>query len=226
MNFSYLSKIVLGLLVFLYPLFSYADSMVEPTSLEISRVSIITLIPVVLSAVLLFMFRKKGVPLQPKPKTPIEKTHKEKRVLKLIKCFIIWGVLTTVFLYSFQILSKYSTPMISVSEFYQINVAISVLMGLSAIGVLIGIFSVIAMIFSMLFKKKESVRAIYWFLLFMVSYLPAQCFLSFVRMAVYRYFWGPERIYYFVILTQILFLLAIVVGLVVGYYKKIKKRRI
>ena len=72
---SYLSKIVLGLLVFLYPLFSYADSMVEPTSLEISRVSIITLIPVVLSAVLLFMFRKKGVPLQPNQNVSVSEQH-------------------------------------------------------------------------------------------------------------------------------------------------------
>ena len=221
---SYLPKIVLGLLVFLYPLFSYADSMIEPTSLEISRVSIITLIPVVLSAVLLFMFRKKGVPLQPKPKTPIEKTRKEKRVLKLITCFIIWDVLSTVFFYRFKLLEEGDILSLPAS---QERLAINVMMGVSVIGVLIGIFSVIAIIFSMCFKKKESVRAKYWFLLFIVSYLPAQCFLGFMILCYLCNYPYGVGVPLFVILTQILFLLVIVVvGLVVGCYNRIKKRRI
>ena len=220
---SYLPKIVLGLLVFLYPLFSYADSMIEPTTFEISRVSIITLIPVVLSAVLLFMFRKKGAPLQPKPKTPIEKTRKEKRVLKLITCFIIWDVLSTVFFYRFKLLEEGDILSLPAS---QERLAINVMMGVSVIGVLIGIFSVIAIIFSMLFKKKESVRAKYWFLLFMVTYLPAQCLLSFVRMGMCEDCEGQSIGYSFVFGIQTLSLLAIVIGLVVvvGCYNRIKKR--
>ena len=230
---SYLSKIVLGLLVFLYPLFSYADAapMIEPIPLGISLVGITILIPVVLSAVLLFMLRKKGVPLQPKPKTPIEKTRKEKRVLKLIKCFVILNVFLPILIYSvekFRLRSDLDVEVFVV--LLRELIVLSATGVLTGIGVLIGIFSVIAMIFSviamifsMLFKKKVSVRARYWFLLFMVSYLPAQYFLSCVRAVVYL-LCEPEMVYSFVILTQILFLLAIVVGLAVGYYKKIKKR--
>ena len=217
----YLSKIVLGLAIAFFPLLSHADTMVGPAPNEITLSITITLIPVVLSAVLLFMLRKKGVPLQPKPQTPIEKTRKEKRVLKLIKCFIIWDVLSTVFFYRFKLLEEGSILSLPVS---QERLAINVMIGVSVIGVLIGIFSVIAIIFSVLFKKKESVRAKYWFLLFMVSYLPAQCFLGFMILCyLYDYRVGVG-VPLFVILTQILFLLAIVVGLVVGCYNRIKKR--
>ena len=133
---SYLSKIVLGLLVFLYPLFSYADvaAMTKPIPLGISLAGITIIMPVVLSAVLLFMLRKKGVPLQPKQNVSLSEQH----VFKISRFFLSLNLVLFVLI----VLFNYNEDFLKYLRLdYLILGIISICVILMFIGFVLGLFS-------------------------------------------------------------------------------------
>ena len=211
MNFSYLSKIVLGLAIAFFPLLSHADTIVGLVPNEIALSKTMILMPVFLSAVLLFAFRKKKAPVsaQKKQNEPCKKTPQEKKVLKLTMGIVIWNLILALL---------YQTGTFSDLGDYEVLYLYCFLIGMGIIFALIGFYLFIETLVSMPLEKHLHVRAKHWICLFVI------CLLAVVHHVAFVFYLDDLEL--LIMGIELFFMMALSVGLIKFYKEKQTKENV